>query len=104
LDQQGMTLNNKGDIKGYINFGINESINEEKGMCSECGGMMYEGECSECGYMNEQMYGQDIDDSEDLDPNAGFDYIEGSSNDVDTFEGMHKNLYKEDDEEMEGTI
>ena len=30
---------------------------------------------------------------------SGFDYIEGGSNDVDTFEGMHKNLYREDEEE-----
>jgi hypothetical protein len=28
-----------------------------------------------------------------------FDYVEGGGNDVDTFEGMHKNLYKEDEEE-----
>jgi cobyrinic acid a,c-diamide synthase len=49
---------------------IRNQSNEEKGTWSECGGMMYEGECSECGYMNEQMYGQDIDDSEDLDPNG----------------------------------
>jgi hypothetical protein len=40
----------------------------------------------------------DIYDEEDLNPSAGFDYIEGSSNDVDTFEGMHKKLYKEQDE------
>jgi len=26
-----------------------------------------------------------------------FDYVEGGGNDVDTFEGMHKNLYKEDE-------
>ncbi len=31
----------------------------------------------------------DIYDEEDLNPSAGFDYIEGSSNDVDTFEKMH---------------
>jgi hypothetical protein len=36
-----------------------------------------------------------------LNPSAGFDYIEGSSNDVDTFEGMHKNLYKEDDSDFQ---
>ena len=37
----------------------------------------------------------DIYDEEDLNPSAGFDYIEGSSNDVDTFEGMHKKLYEQ---------
>jgi hypothetical protein len=38
---------------------------------------------------------------EDLNPTAGFDYIQGSSNDVDTFEGMHKKLYKEDDSDFQ---
>jgi hypothetical protein len=37
----------------------------------------------------------DIYNVEDLNSDAGFDYIEGGSNDVDTFEGMHKNLYRE---------
>jgi ribosomal protein L37E len=34
-----------------------KSMDEEKEVCSECGGMMYEGECSECGYgrMEEDM-------------------------------------------------
>lgn len=111
LDQQGMTLSNKGEIKGFSNVGINESIiRESKEMCSECGGLMSEGECMECGYsvtegdcmecggIEEQMYGQDIYAETDLDPNEGFDYIEGASNDIDTFEGMHKNLYEEGDE------
>jgi hypothetical protein len=41
----------------------------------------------------------DIYNVKDLNSDAGFDYIEGGSNDVDTFEGMHKNLYKEDEYE-----
>jgi hypothetical protein len=41
----------------------------------------------------------DIYDEEDLNPTAGFDYIEGPSNDIDTFEGSHKNLYREQDVE-----
>jgi hypothetical protein len=41
----------------------------------------------------------DIYNVEDLNSDSGFDYIEGGSNDVDTFEGMHKNLYREDEEE-----
>ena len=28
-------------------------MSEEPEVCSECGGMMYEGECSECGVMSE---------------------------------------------------
>lgn len=107
LDKNGMTLSNKGEVKGFVNFGINESVNESShdDMCEQCGGMMAEGECSECGYMreedlDEQMYGQDLYDSEDLDPKAGFDYIEGSSNDVDTFEGMHKKMKEGEVEEQ----
>jgi hypothetical protein len=60
---------------------------------------MYEGVCNECGsgYMEEETgHLDDIYDEEDLNPNSGFDYIEGPSNDVDTFEGMHKKLYEDD--------
>ena len=32
---------------------IKNRINENSGMCSECGGAMYEGECMECGSMYE---------------------------------------------------
>jgi hypothetical protein len=60
-----MTVGNNGKVQGFTNVGINE-----------------------------QMYGQRLDVEQDLDPKAGFDYIQGSSNDKDTFEGMHKNLYK----------
>jgi hypothetical protein len=70
-------------------------------MC-ECGGEMYEGVCNECGsgYMEEETgHLDDIYDEEDLNPTAGFDYIEGPSNDVDTFEGMHKKLYKEQNDD-----
>ena len=61
----GMTVGNNGKVQGFSNVGINE-----------------------------QMYGQELDVEQDLDPKAGFDYVQGSSNDEDTFEGMHKNLYK----------
>jgi hypothetical protein len=64
-DKLGMTVGNNGRVQGFTNVGINE-----------------------------QMYGQRLDVEQDLDPKAGFDYIQGSSNDKDTFEGMHKNLYK----------
>lgn len=92
-DKGGMVMNNNGKVMTYTNVGIHESV--EESMCEQCGGAMNEGECSECGYVNEQMYGQRLDVSQDLDPKAGFDYIQGSSNDVDTYEGMHKKLYKE---------
>lgn len=112
-DKEGMVVNNKGEVKRYTNMGINEQV-EKKSMC-ECGGEMYEGECMECGYSEGEMEESDSDwdatlmdgleeetgklsdiyNVEDLNSDSGFDYIEGGSNDVDTFEGMHKNLYKE---------
>lgn len=119
-DKMGLTLNNKGEVKYYTHMGINESTNEamceqcggnmnegmceqcggmREGMCEQCGGNMNEGMCEQCGGMNEQMYGQDLDKTTDLNPKAGFDYIQGSSNDVDTFKGSHKKLYKEQDGE-----
>jgi len=75
----------------------------EEGMgetCEQCGGTMKEDVCEQCGSgkMEEETgHLYDIYDEEDLNPTAGFDYIEGSSNDVDTFEGMHKKLYEESD-------
>ena len=117
-DKDGMVVNNKGEVKKYTNMGINEQV-EEKSMCEQCGGQMTEGECMECGY-NEGEIGEDNSDWDatlmdgleeetghlddiysvkDLNMDSGFDYIEGDSNDVDTFEGMHKNLYREDEEE-----
>ena len=115
-DKDGITVNNKGEVKKYTNMGINEQVSK-KSMC-ECGGEMYEGECMECGYTEsiseedsdfdvtlmdgleeETGHLDDIYNVNDLNPNSGFDYIEGGSNDVDTFEGMHKNLYKEDEYE-----
>lgn len=71
-DKTGMTVGNNGRVQGFTNVGINE-----------------------------QMYGQRLDVEQDLDPKAGFDFVQGSSNDVDTFEGMHKKLYREDDVEEE---
>jgi hypothetical protein len=75
-DKGGMVMNNKGDVKEYTNFGINESV--EEGMCSECGGMMYEGECSECGmkgYSNEEI-DENIYDVRDINNKNEFDYTE----------------------------
>lgn len=98
-DKEGMVVNNKGEVKKYTNFGINEQV-EQKEVCDECGAMMTEGICEQCSVsdMSEETgHLDDIYNQEDLNPDSGFDYIEGDSNDVDTFEGMHKNLYKEDD-------
>ena len=74
---------------------------EEGEMCEQCGGQMTEGECMECGYgqMEEETgHLDDIYKEKDLNLSHGdFDYVEGGGNDYGTFEGMHKNLYKEDD-------
>ena len=99
-DKDGLVVNNKGEVKKYTNFGINEEV-EEKSMCEQCGGQMTEGECMECGYgqMEEETgHLDDIYKERDLNLSHGdFDYVEGGGNDYGTFEGMHKNLYKEDD-------
>ena len=100
-DKDGLVVNNKGEVKKYTNFGINEQV-EEKSMCEQCGGQMAEGICEQCG-TNEEMYEEighldDIYNQKDLNLSHGdFDYVEGGGNDYGTFEGMHKNLYKEDD-------
>ena len=105
-DKNGITVNNKGEVKHYMNFGINEQV-EKSQVCNECGsGYMEEGVCNECGssYMEEETgHLDDIYNVEDFDPKAGFDYIEGPSNDVDTFEGMHKNLYEDGELDELGT-
>ena len=53
LDEIGITVNNKGEVSGYKNKGINKPM---KKTCNECGNM-YEGEMCECGmkgYMEEK--------------------------------------------------
>jgi len=101
-DKEGMVVNNKGEVKKYTNMGINEQV-KSKDMCEQCGGQMDEGICEQCGTDGEMKEGvgklDDIYDEEDLNPMDGFDYIEGPSNDIDTFERSHKNLYKEQDVE-----
>ena len=93
----GYVANKAADkIVDTVSNSFQEETNEGDGesqMCEECGGQMNEGICEECGgsaEMEEETgHLDDIYDVEDFDPTAGFDYIEGSSNDVDTFEGMH---------------
>jgi hypothetical protein len=90
-DKDGLVVNNKGEVKKYTNMGINEQV-KSKEMCEQCGGRMTEGICEQCGGREmEEATGKldNIYDEEDLNPSAGFDYIEGSSNSTDTFEKMH---------------
>jgi hypothetical protein len=93
-DKGGMVMNNKGDVKEYTNFGINESV--EESMCSECGGMMYEGECSECGmkgYSNEEM-DENIYDVRDINNKNEFDYTEEEmeEQDVSGVQGIYADM------------
>ena len=82
------------------NYGhMEESEIEEGDMCEQCGGTMKENVCEQCGSgkMEEETgHLDDIYSVRDLNLKKGdFDYVEGGGNDYGTFEGMHKNLYKE---------
>jgi hypothetical protein len=96
--KNGMSEEDDSDWDATLMDGLEEEKDSE--MC-ECGGTMYEGMCNECGsgYMEEETgHLDDIYKVRDLNLKHGdFDYVEGGGNDVDTFEGMHKNLYKEDE-------
>jgi hypothetical protein len=108
-DKGGVTVNNKGEVKPYMNFGINEQV-EKESMCSECGGMVYEGECMECGYsggeMGEEMQQvKDLENIEDLNLSDKFDYTEGEIEELGTHELEKGKKYKyrhpEFDDELE---
>jgi hypothetical protein len=103
-DKEGMVINNKGDVKTYMNFGINESV--EEGMCSECGGMMYEGECSECGmkgYSNEEIE-ENIYDVRDINNKNEFDYTESEveEQDISGVQGVYGDMKPAYDFDSEG--
>ena len=128
-DKNGFVVNNKCEVKKYTNMGINEQVEmnevcdecgamimdgmctecnyghmeevytEGSKMCEQCGGTMKEDVCEQCTMEEGVGHLDDIYHEEDLNPTAGFDYVTGSSNDEDTFEGMHKNLYKEQDDD-----
>ena len=112
-DKDGLVVNNKGEVKKYTNMGINEQV-KSKEMCEQCGGRMTEGICEQCGSGDmEEGVGKldDIYDEEDLNPSAGFDYIEGPSNSIDTFEKMHhmkkiksEGKYEDDDNEDDAVV
>jgi len=100
-------------IREEKDYGINEQV-ESKEMCEQCGGRMTEGICEQCGGGEmEEATGKldDIYDEEDLNPSAGFDYIEGPSNSIDTFEKMHhmkkiksEGKYEDDDNEDDAVV
>jgi hypothetical protein len=83
---------------GYMEEGMGET-------CEQCGGTMKEDVCEQCGSgkMEEETgHLDDIYKVRDLNLKKGdYDYVEGGGNDYGTFEGMHKNLYKEQDDFMD---
>ena len=83
---------------GYMEEGMGET-------CEQCGGTMKEDVCEQCGSgkMEEETgHLDDIYKVRDLNLKKGdYDYVEGGGNDYGTFEGMHKNLYKEEDDFMD---
>ena len=86
------------------NYGhMEEDFNEGSEMCEQCGGTMKENVCEQCGSgeMEEETgHLDDIYKVKDLNLKKGdYDYVEGGGNDYGTFEGMHKNLYKEQDDD-----
>lgn len=96
-DKGGITLSNKNNVTTYKNVGINESVHEEKSMCSECGGMMQEGECSECGWkgdMAEEMQQvKDLKNVEDLNTSDKFDYVESDMMEDDSLDALSMQDY-----------
>jgi hypothetical protein len=90
-DKNGVTVSNKFDVKHYTNVGINEST-EKKGMCSECGGKMYENECMECGWKGEMgeetQQVKDLKNVEDLNLSDKFDYVEGDMKEDDALDAL----------------
>jgi hypothetical protein len=86
------------------NYGhMEESEHYEAEMCEQCGGTMKENVCEQCGSgtMEEEVgHLDDIYNVKDLNLKKGdYDYVEGGGNDYGTFEGMHKKLYKEQDDD-----
>jgi hypothetical protein len=86
------------------NYGhMEEEYMEGSKMCEQCGGTMKEDVCEQCGSgkMEEETgHLDDIYKVRDLNLKKGdYDYVEGGGNDYGTFEGMHKNLYKEQDDD-----
>ena len=97
-DKNGVTVSNKGNVKSYTNFGINEEVSEKE-MCSECGGMMYEGECSECGWKGnmeeETLQVKSLKNKEDL-GGGKFDYIENKEGEMEEQLGTQGDPYGEE--------
>jgi hypothetical protein len=100
-DKNGVTVSNSGEVSGYSNKIYMRESKEQ--MCSECGGMMYEGECSECGYgkMEGEME-EGIYDVKDLKKGEEFDYVGGDAN-LEEYEPM-ESAFADELEEIEGPL
>jgi len=80
-DKVGAVMNNKGVVKPYTNFGINEQT-EQKDVCEECGSMMTEGECSECGWKGDVG---NMDEQDDQQEPSFMDRVQDTAKDVGMF-------------------
>jgi hypothetical protein len=74
------TYDDISDKKGFILTNADLVKESTGGMCSECGGKMYEGECSECGSMNENL------DIKDIDTENKMDFIEMDDDMIEMYE------------------
>ena len=84
-DPNGITVDNKGNVKTYQNHKINESvILEEKQKCNECGGEMMEGECMECGSMYEEFNEIEATDMDISDEDPAYDFNSGGPEQFDS--------------------
>jgi len=101
-DKEGITVNGSGNVTGYNNKIYMRESKEE--MCSECGGMMYEGECSECGWKGDMEEG--IYDVEDINPENKFDYTDESEMDEDHMELYEpmESAFADELDEIEGPL
>jgi len=93
-DKKGFTLTNADLVK--------ESTG---GMCSECGGKMYEGECSECGSMNENLDVKDIDTENKMDfieMNHNMDEMDYDMIEMDEMDDDEEPIYEFEYDEYDG--
>lgn len=84
---------------------FNEKTSEDvvDGNMCECGGNIIDGVCEECGGDIKEDVGRldNIYDESDLNPEDGFDYIEGESNNVDTFKEVKEQGGNADDMDVD---
>lgn len=97
-DKGGIVVTNKGDVKTYTNYGINESIEDFDDIKDIESKDEFE-DIYDIKDMTSQENFEDIYDVKDINPHEKFDYIEG--NNLDEF---HSAFEEEVDEEIGGPL